>query len=61
MGAPEAFTATTTVGHWIAGQPMSGNSPRRQDVHNPATGQVARQVVLGSSDDVRVAVSAAQA
>jgi hypothetical protein len=50
MGAPEAFTATTTIGHFIAGQVMSGNSPRRQDVFNPATGRVARQLVLGSED-----------
>ena len=61
MGAPEAFTATTDIGHFIAGQVMSGNSARRQDVFNPATGKVARQVVLGSVDDVRVAVTAAQA
>ncbi len=61
MGAPQAFTATTDVGHFIAGQVMSGNSPRRQDVFNPATGQAMRKVVLGSVDDVRVAVTAAQA
>ncbi len=60
MGAHEAFTATTTVGHFIAGQVMSGNSPRRQDVFHPASGKVARQLVLGSVDDVRVAVTAAQ-
>ena len=61
MGAPETFTATTDVGHFIAGSVMSGNSPRRQDVFNPATGQAMRKVVLGSVDDVRVAVTAAQA
>ena len=56
-----SYSATAEVGHFIAGQVMSGNSPRRQDVYNPATGRAARQVVLGSTDDVRVAVTAAQA
>ncbi|MFP5399516.1 MAG: CoA-acylating methylmalonate-semialdehyde dehydrogenase [Gammaproteobacteria bacterium] len=61
MGAPEAFTATTEVGHWIAGRAEAGRSARRQDVFNPATGRVARQVVLGDADDVRAAVAAARA
>jgi malonate-semialdehyde dehydrogenase (acetylating)/methylmalonate-semialdehyde dehydrogenase len=59
MGAPEAFTATTDVGHFIAGEVMRGNSPRMQDVFNPATGRVARRVALASEDDVRIAVAAA--
>jgi malonate-semialdehyde dehydrogenase (acetylating) / methylmalonate-semialdehyde dehydrogenase len=61
MGAPEAFTATTTVGHWIGGQRVAGNSGRTQDVFNPATGAVARQVALASKADVDAAVASAQA
>ena len=61
MAAPTPYASTTPVGHFIAGERMSGNSPRRQEVFNPATGHVARQVVLGSADDVRVAVAAASA
>jgi malonate-semialdehyde dehydrogenase (acetylating) / methylmalonate-semialdehyde dehydrogenase len=61
MGAPEAFTATTTVGHWIGGQRAAGGGARTQDVFNPATGAVARQVALASKADVDAAVAAAQA
>jgi len=61
MGAPEAFTRVDDVGHWIAGMPVRGNGQRTQPVWNPATGQVARQVLLASADDVAVAVAAARA
>ncbi|MCU0928622.1 MAG: CoA-acylating methylmalonate-semialdehyde dehydrogenase [Burkholderiaceae bacterium] len=40
---------------------MPGRAARRQDVFNPATGRVARQVLLGDADDVRAAVAAAKA
>src|SRR5688572_28733143 len=64
MGAPEAFTATTTVGHWVAGERVAGSSSgpaaRTQAVFNPATGAVARQVALASKADVDAAVAAAQ-
>jgi malonate-semialdehyde dehydrogenase (acetylating)/methylmalonate-semialdehyde dehydrogenase len=61
MGAPEAFTATTTVGHWIDGQRVASTSGREQAVYNPATGAVARQVALASKAEVQAAVAAAQA
>src|SRR5688572_2938265 len=61
MGAPEAFTATTEVGHHIAGRPVAGTSGRRQAVYNPSTGAVARQVALASVDEVNAAVAAAKA
>ena len=65
MGAPEAFTAafssTTEVGHFINGAPVPSQSGRRQDVFNPATGAVARQVALGSVSEVEAAVAAASA
>ncbi|HET7794514.1 MAG TPA: CoA-acylating methylmalonate-semialdehyde dehydrogenase, partial [Rhizobacter sp.] len=61
MGAPEAFTATHEVGHFINGQAVASRSGRRQAVYNPATGAVARQVALASADEVNAAVAAAQA
>ena len=61
MGAPEAFTATAEVGHFIAGRAVAGTGGRRQAVYNPATGAVARQVALASADEVNAAVAAAKA
>ena len=61
MGAPDPFTATTDVGHHIAGRTVAGASGRQQAVYNPATGQVARQVALASVDEVNAAVAAAAA
>ena len=61
MGAPEAFTTTSTVGHFIAGRSVPGASGRQQAVYNPATGQVARQVALASVAEVGQAVAAAAA
>lgn len=49
-----------TVGHWINGRevaPVEGG--RAGDVHNPATGEVTRQVALADADQVRAAVTAA--
>ena len=61
MGAPEAFTTTTDVGHFIAGRRVPGSGGRQQAVYNPATGAVARQVALASVEDVAAAVAAASA
>ena len=61
MGAPEAFTASLDVGHYIAGRLVPGTSGRQQAVYNPTTGAVARQVALASADDVATAVAAAVA
>jgi len=61
MGAPEAFTATTEVGHYINGRLVASTSGRQQAVYNPATGAVARQVALGSIEEVNTAVAAAKA
>jgi len=61
MGAPEAFTQTTDVGHYIGGRTVPGASGRSQAVYNPATGQVARQVALASADEVAAAVANAAA
>lgn len=61
MSAPTPYTATAPVGHWIAGRRTEGDSGRRQAVFNPATGQVAREVVLAGADEVNAAVAAAAA
>jgi len=39
MGAPEPFTATADVGHYIAGAITPGAGTRRQAIYNPATGE----------------------
>ena len=61
MGAPEAFTATLDVGHYIGGRVVAGSSGRQQPVYNPSTGKVARQVALASVAEVNAAVANAKA
>ncbi|MBP6252331.1 MAG: CoA-acylating methylmalonate-semialdehyde dehydrogenase [Rubrivivax sp.] len=61
MGAPDPFTQTSDVGHWIGGRAVRGVGSRAQAVWNPATGQVARQVRLAEAVDVDAAVAAALA
>ncbi len=62
MSQPQAYTADTDLSHWIAGKPHSGSANgARQPVYNPATGAVARQVLLGGSEEVAAAVAAARA
>jgi malonate-semialdehyde dehydrogenase (acetylating) / methylmalonate-semialdehyde dehydrogenase len=60
MLAPVSFVATDTVGHYIHGARVASSSGRVQGVYNPATGAVARQVALGSIDEVNAAVASAQ-
>ena len=48
MGAPEAFTATTDVGHCIAGRAVRGTGGRAPAGLQPQPpAQVARQVAAG--------------
>jgi malonate-semialdehyde dehydrogenase (acetylating)/methylmalonate-semialdehyde dehydrogenase len=61
MGAPESFTATAEIGHFIGGRVTASPGARRQAVYNPATGAVARELVLGTADDVAAAVAAGKA
>jgi malonate-semialdehyde dehydrogenase (acetylating)/methylmalonate-semialdehyde dehydrogenase len=49
------------VQHFVAGKRTSGTGTRRADIYNPATGQVARKVVLANRADVDAAVQAGQA
>ncbi|MFQ1062048.1 CoA-acylating methylmalonate-semialdehyde dehydrogenase [Bordetella trematum] len=59
MVAP--YTQSSEVTHFIGGQRHTGQGTRTQPVFNPATGAVARQLRLGSPEDVETAVAAAQA
>ena len=49
------------IAHFINGQIISGNSTRRQDVFNPATGVADKAVILATQNDVDDAVNAASA
>ncbi|MGO4278706.1 methylmalonate-semialdehyde dehydrogenase [acylating] [Cupriavidus sp. OV038] len=59
MTAP--YTHPAEVIHFVSGEPYQGNGERSQAVFNPATGAVARQVRLGTAQDVDVAVASAAA
>ena len=59
MGAPQPFTSTADIGHWIGGARAAGTGTRSQTVWNPATGEAARRVLLGTEADVAAAVAAA--
>ena len=58
--AAQAVTTTDLAGHFINGQAVAGRG-RTQDVYNPATGQVVRQVALAGKETVESAISAAAA
>ena len=64
MNAPDKSprsAATASIEHWIGGRTVPGNSGRRADVFNPATGTVSGQVALANSAEVDAAVASAQA
>jgi malonate-semialdehyde dehydrogenase (acetylating) / methylmalonate-semialdehyde dehydrogenase len=56
-----SYTDNQEVAQYIGGQRTTGQSGRTQAITNPATGAVARQVRLGSAQDVGTAVAAAKA
>jgi malonate-semialdehyde dehydrogenase (acetylating)/methylmalonate-semialdehyde dehydrogenase len=62
MGAPEAFTATTDVGHYIGGcRPCRRQQRPQQAVYNPATGAGGAPGGAGQRGEVNAAVANAQA
>ncbi|MCC2635785.1 MAG: putative NAD-dependent aldehyde dehydrogenase [Ramlibacter sp.] len=64
MNAPDKnrpSASLSSIEHWIGGRIVPGQSGRRSDVFNPATGQVTGKVALANSDEVAQAVAAAQA
>ena len=50
-----------SIGHFINGRIVSSADERVQDVYNPATGNVTKQVALASKVRVEEAISAAEA
>ncbi|WP_233835776.1 CoA-acylating methylmalonate-semialdehyde dehydrogenase [Paraburkholderia sp. ZP32-5] len=56
-----AYTDSTDVGHFIAGQRVNGTGTRSQSVFNPATGARARKLLLGEAADAEAAVASAKA
>ncbi|WP_353152768.1 CoA-acylating methylmalonate-semialdehyde dehydrogenase [Pollutimonas bauzanensis] len=56
-----AYTDKTEIVNFIGGRLVAATGSRKQDVFNPSTGEVTRQVVLSTIDDVNAAVAAAKA
>ena len=52
---------TTTLSHWISGNPAAGQSGRYSDVFNPATGEVTARVPLASAQELDQVVATATA
>jgi malonate-semialdehyde dehydrogenase (acetylating)/methylmalonate-semialdehyde dehydrogenase len=64
MNAPDkspSGAGLASIEHWVAGRTVPGNSGRRADVFNPASGRVSGKVSLANADEVGQAVAAAQA
>ena len=57
---PAAYTSTAPIGHFIGGERVLPADARTQAVYDPATGAVARQLHLGTADDVAAAGAAAR-
>lgn len=56
----DRYTDKNDVGHFINGNFEPGKGQRRQPVYNPATGEIARYVMLAEEADVHAAVCSAQ-
>jgi malonate-semialdehyde dehydrogenase (acetylating) / methylmalonate-semialdehyde dehydrogenase len=64
MNAPDKSPASSTIAsieHWISGRIVPGQSGRRSDVFNPATGSVTGRVALANGNEVAAAVASARA
>jgi len=55
------MTDTPTISHYVDGAASAGTSTRTAPVYNPATGKVAKNVLLASATDLDAAVASAQA
>ncbi|MEX3599714.1 CoA-acylating methylmalonate-semialdehyde dehydrogenase [Kocuria carniphila] len=51
---------SNSIVHFINGQKSPGTGERRQDVYNPATGEVTGSLHLGGQEDLQAAVAAAK-
>ena len=56
LPVPMSTTALETINHVIGGAQTAGSSTRTSPVYDPATGQVQRNVLLGTPADVDAAV-----
>jgi malonate-semialdehyde dehydrogenase (acetylating)/methylmalonate-semialdehyde dehydrogenase len=54
-------TELKTIGHWIGGAAVGGDSGRSGPVYNPATGEQAGEVSFASTEEIDRAVATAQA
>lgn len=61
LSAQAPYADNSDVVNFINGTKAASNGSRKQDVFNPSTGAVARQVALSTLDDVNAAVAAASA
>jgi malonate-semialdehyde dehydrogenase (acetylating) / methylmalonate-semialdehyde dehydrogenase len=64
MNAPAKIpehSSIASIEHWIAGRLVPGQSGRRADVFNPATGTVSGRVALANAAEVATAVASARA
>src|SRR5687767_14981494 len=52
-------TELKTIGHWIGGESLEGDSGRTGPVYNPATGEQTGEVTFASTEDVDRAVTTA--
>ncbi len=53
------YLASEDIGQFINGQTTISTASARQDVYNPATGEVARQLALATPSEVQAAIDAA--
>jgi malonate-semialdehyde dehydrogenase (acetylating) / methylmalonate-semialdehyde dehydrogenase len=53
-------TELKTIGHWIGGAPVRGDSGRTGPVYNPATGEQTGEVTFASTDEIDHAVATAK-
>lgn len=51
------YKSVETVGHFINGKHTKGSGTEMQDIYNPATGEVARKLMVANINDVQEAVS----
>src|SRR5690606_20258622 len=56
-----SHTDAREIGHYIGGHHWKPAKREKQDVYNPATGQVSAQVILADASDVASVVEAAKA
>lgn len=61
MTPADFYHSRTPVSHWINGRLASPVDSLTQDVFNPATGKVTRQVALGAAAEVNAAVESSSA